>query len=160
MHPFTIRRIHIPKCTLLLLLHTPFVYIPKCTLDCDHQERKVFGMVVGVWVCYQLSKIIFFCNESPETIVHVFCECDKVKPIWKDLLDLINNKLHENYSFDGFDLMFGVEDDVFFSFLILCCKYYIYKCRFQKLGPNFAALKNSFWLSIVLNTILLVKKEN
>ena len=78
---------------------------------------------------------------SPETIVHVFCECDKIKPISKDLLDLINDKLHENYNFDGFDMMFDIEDEVLLSFLVLCCKYYIYKCRFQEVIPNFTALK-------------------
>ena len=88
------------------------------------------------------SPLCFFCNESPETVVHVFCECDKIKPIWKDLLALINDKLHENYNFDGFNMMFGIEDDVLLSFLILCCKYYIYKCRFQEVSPNFTALKN------------------
>ena len=88
------------------------------------------------------SPLCFFCNGAPESVVHVFCNCNKIKPIWKDLIDLINDKLHADYNFDSFDMMFGIEDEVLLSFLILCCKFYIYKCRFHEVIPNFTALKN------------------
>ena len=42
---------------------------------------------------------------------------------------------------DNFDLMFGVSDDSLVTFLILCCKFYIYRCKFQEVSPNFVAFK-------------------
>ena len=38
-------------------------------------------------------------------------------------------------------LMFGVSDDSLVTFLILCCKFYIYRCKFQEVSPNFVAFK-------------------
>ncbi len=88
------------------------------------------------------SPLCFFCDKVPETVVHVFCECEKVNPIWNELQDLINDKLQTDYNFDKFELMFGVTSDKFLSFLFLCCKFYIYRCRFQEVIPNFSAFKN------------------
>ena len=87
------------------------------------------------------SPLCIFCSNSPETVLHVFCECEKVRPLWDELLQLINDKLNADYLFDNFDLMFGVSDDSFVTFLILCCKFYIYRCKFQEVEPNFTAFK-------------------
>ena len=57
------------------------------------------------------------------------------------LLQLINDNLHADYTLDNFDLMFGVSDDSLVTFLILCCKFYIYRCKFQEVSPNFVAFK-------------------
>ena len=32
-----------------------------------------------------------FCDKMPETFIHVFCDCEVVKPIWEDLIQLIVN---------------------------------------------------------------------
>ena len=87
------------------------------------------------------SPLCSFCSKSPETMLHVFCECEKVRPIWDELLQLINDNLHADYTLDNFDLMFGVSDDSLVTFLILCCKFYIYRCKFQEVSPNFVAFK-------------------
>ena len=55
--------------------------------------------------------LCFFCKKKKkcsETVVHVFCECDKVKPIWSELCRMLNNKLHAEYQLDNFEFMFGV----------------------------------------------------
>ena len=88
------------------------------------------------------SPLCFFCKKCSETVVHVFCECDKVKPIWSELCSMLNNKLHAEYQFDNFEFMFGVANDMLLSYLFLCCKYYIYRCRFREEFPNYTALKN------------------
>ena len=82
------------------------------------------------------SPLCSFCSKSPETMLHVFCKCEKVRPIWDELLQLINDNLHAEYTLDNFDLMFGVSDDSLVTFLILCCKFYIYRCKFQEVSPN------------------------
>ena len=32
-----------------------------------------------------------FCNKMPETITHVFCDCEIVKPLWDDMVKTIRN---------------------------------------------------------------------
>lgn len=71
-----------------------------------------------------------------------FCECEKVTTIWNNLQDLINDRLHADYNFNTFELMFGISNDKFLSYLFLCCKFYIYRCRFQEVIPSFTAFKN------------------
>ena len=82
-----------------------------------------------------------------ENTFHVFCECDKVQPIWtilQDVINMINDKLHANYDFNYFDYMFGIPSDSFLSVLFSCCKFFIYKCKFQNVIPNYVAFKSFF----------------
>ena len=91
------------------------------------------------------SPLCSFCSKSPETMLHVFCECEKVRPIWDELLQLINDNLHADYTLDNFDLMFGVSDDSLVTFLILCCKFYVYRCKFQARCPQTLLLLKDFF---------------
>ena len=88
------------------------------------------------------SPLCSMCHKDPETIIHVFCECDIVKPIWVALQNLINAKLHSDYDFNHFDYIFGISSDTFLTFLFLCCKFYIHRCKFQNVNPNFSAFKS------------------
>ena len=75
-------------------------------------------------------------------MLHVFCECEKVRPIWDEL---INDNLHADYTLDNFDLMFGVSDDSLVTFLTLCCKFYIYiGVNFKRCPQTLLLLKDFF----------------
>ena len=82
-----------------------------------------------------------FCNKFPESIVHVFCECDYVIPIWDELVKIIQDKHDINFSISNFDKIFGVFPDKFITYLFLCAKYHIYSCKFQNKKPNFVSFK-------------------
>ena len=45
----------------------------------------------------------YFCNHLPETILHLFCECEKVSPLWDELCFLINNISGESFTFSNFE---------------------------------------------------------
>ena len=45
----------------------------------------------------------YFCNNLPETILHLFCECEKVSPLWDELCFLINNISGESFTFSNFE---------------------------------------------------------
>ena len=72
-----------------------------------------------------------FCGNQPETFVHLFCDCDKVKPIWQELQNFINTKCHSDFDFNNFDKLFDFPQEHWLIYLLLCCKYYIYCCKFQ-----------------------------
>ena len=82
----------------------------------------------------------------PETLFHLFCECEKVNTLWDDLCFLINSVSGESFIFSDFEKMFGVTDfsehDCCINFLFLCLKFYIHRCKFQQSNPNFVAFLN------------------
>ncbi len=87
-----------------------------------------------------------FCKQYPESIFHLFYECEKVSQLWDELCFLINNVSGESFNFFYFEKMFGVLDtsqhDCCISFLFLCLKFYIHRCKFQHTNLNFAAFLN------------------
>jgi len=84
-----------------------------------------------------------FCDESPESLLHLLCDCRKISPLWDDLCFYINNVTNNSFIFSKFDKMFGIVDesehDKCITFLFLCLKFYIHRCRFQQSTPNFRA---------------------
>ena len=44
-----------------------------------------------------------FCHNAPETIIHIFCHYEKVKPIWGHLISLINDKFEPDCNWNDFD---------------------------------------------------------
>ena len=87
------------------------------------------------------SPICSLCDKENETMVHLFCECDKVTPIWIDMLDVISQKCGKSVNVTNFEKMFGICSDKFLSYLFLLLKYYIYTCKFKGNLPNFIAFK-------------------
>ena len=83
-----------------------------------------------------------FCDEQEETMVHLFCDCDKVIHIWQDLLTLINQKCNLNINISNFEKLFGICNDKFLTLLFLLLKYHIYCCKFSGNLPNFASFKS------------------
>jgi hypothetical protein len=81
-----------------------------------------------------------FCRKASESIIHFFCNCEIVKPIWENMVNIIRNKCDINFSVSTFDMIFGIPDDKFLTYLFLCVKYYLYVCKFQNKKPNFTRL--------------------
>ena len=71
-----------------------------------------------------------FCDKFPESIIHIFCECDFVRPIWDELLKIIKDKYDVDFTVSNFDKIFGVFGDKFLTYLFLCLKYHIHSCKF------------------------------
>ena len=82
-----------------------------------------------------------FCNTEPETFIHVFIECNVVKPIWDQTLNAISNKTHKILNASNSHKMFGYSEDKFVTFIFLTLKYYIYVCKFQKKSPDFQGFR-------------------
>ena len=94
-------------------------------------------------------------------MVHLFCDCEKVSPIWLDLLDTISHK-SANFAVQNvsnFEKIFGFCEDKFVSYLFLLLKYHIYVSKFNNNVPNFAVFK-SFVKKQKETEYLLAKKRN
>ena len=81
------------------------------------------------------------CDKFPESVIHIFFECDFVRPIWEELFKIIKDKYGIDFSASNFDKIFGVFGDKFLTYLILCLKYHIYSCKFQNKRPTFSGFK-------------------
>ena len=66
-----------------------------------------------------------FCKNYPESIIHIFCECEYVI----------------DFSLSNFDKIFGIYQDNFLTYSFLCVKYYIYISKSQNKKPNFNSFK-------------------
>ena len=44
-----------------------------------------------------------------ETLVHMFCECEKISSLWDDLVSFIQNKKRESFDLSNYQKMFGLE---------------------------------------------------
>ena len=132
-------------------------YIHKTNFTCtiETQLRSFYFKLFHRAICTNkfLHKIgradnpnCYFCSNLPESLVHLFCECDKVSPLWDELCFLINNISGETFNFSNFDKMFGITDisehDNCINFLFLCMKFYLHRCKFQQTSPNLM----HFWI--------------
>ena len=99
------------------------------------------------------------CNKKEETMVHLFCDCEKVAPIWHDLLVTISQKCNSIIIVTNFEKLFGICCDKFVTFLFLLLKYHIYMCKFNNNVPNIILFK-SFVKKQKEIEYLIAKKRN
>ena len=120
----------------------------KCTIETQLRSFyfKVFHNAIGLnSFLYKIgrseSPLCYFCQELPETLIHVFCKCTVVAPMWKKLSEYIDDKLNETTVYPDFAYMFGIDlgtrHDLCINFLFLCLKFYIIRCKFQQVQLDF-----------------------
>ena len=98
-----------------------------------------------------------FCKKMPETLIHVFCDCEIVSPIWQKLVDSIRRKHAPDFVLTNFGKLFGVVNDKYLSFLILSLKYFIHVCKFTDKTPVFTAFVSH--LNIIKETEYYLAKK-
>ena len=80
------------------------------------------------------------CNTNSETLLHLFCTCEKVKTLWNDLKLWIENRVRINITWDNKLIILGYllkdKKAVPFNTLILTTKSYIFWCARKKINPN------------------------
>ena len=79
------------------------------------------------------------CNKQIETLLHLFVECDKIKPFWRKTSELLHP-----YGIDKInatEIILGIlkheRINNITNHIILEAKYYIYVCKLEKTMPNF-----------------------
>ena len=82
----------------------------SCTIETQVRSFyfKLFHNAIGTNAfLHKIKKIespnCFYCSQSPETLVHLFCKCPKVIPLWQKLLSFISMKLegYKNFTTYG-----------------------------------------------------------
>ena len=122
----------------------------KCTTETQLRSFyfKIFHK--AIWTNQFLHRIgrtdspNCYCNNLPETILHLFCECEIVSPFGMNHVFLINNISEESFTFSNFEKMFDVTDlseyDNWINSLFLYFKFYLHRCKFQQNQPQFCCI--------------------
>ena len=72
-----------------------------------------------------------FCNQHPETILHLFYYCEKVKTFWADLKTWLEIKANIILQLTVKNLLFSKQaHNVLLNYLLLLAKYHIYRTKF------------------------------
>ena len=83
-----------------------------------------------------------FCINDIETVEHLLWECMYIQIFWKELIALLKSKCThcDRFFFTEQLVIFGVEQrvrlDNAIDFIILYAKFFIYKCKLEKIVPQ------------------------
>ena len=96
-----------------------------------------------------------FCGKEPETLMHLFCNCEIVVSFWNNVSVFMSSRLQTNIVFRKQHMLFGFDHrDTIFCFLnglLLCARFLIYRCKYSKSKPDMLQY---------FNLINLVKTQN
>ena len=101
-----------------------------------------------------------FCNKHNETILHLFWECQKVKCFLKSLEKVINNRCMHSFNFRFtknlmiFGYCFDITTDSICDLIIPMAKYFIYRCKVQKLNLNIQLFKRELYNRYLVEKIM------
>ena len=77
-----------------------------------------------------------FCGKEPETLMHLFCDCEIVLSLWNNVSEFMSSRLRTNIVFCKQHMLFGFDHKgIIFCFsngLLLCVRFLIYTCKYSK----------------------------
>ena len=105
-----------------------------------------------------MSDLCTFCEQTKETIKHLFWECEHVTNIWKALQKWLSRTIintvtitYENMSLANYE---GIEDKLVNIIIIIIFKQYIYASISKKTPPNFIGALSKVRKCVKLKTTL------
>lgn len=119
-----------------------------------------FKTINNIYPCKEFLHLRFniqdnlcaLCNSDIETQKHLFYDCNLVNTFWSEFhYWLLSKKSYDIPSFNYNIIQFGCinknkQIQFVISNLIILGKFFIHKCRFMKVNPNFIFFKNDFIL--------------
>ena len=99
------------------------------------------------------SDLCTFCMKEPETIIHLFCKCENVIPLWQSLRDLILSNYAKVLILNDLTILFGLFNDQSekaINKLIIWLKFFIYRNKYNFTGLKFSLFMRevSFYLNV------------
>ena len=116
-----------------------------------------------IMIHYVDSNMCSLCNNYPETISHLFCECNETKKLWEAVQEWVLIRTGNIIDFNKNNIMFGLinnEKDNFLNWLIINIKYYIYCTKIHKKCLEITAIKNILQKNFEIEKYILFKNCN
>ena len=85
------------------------------------------------------TELCSFCNETRETLLHLFYSCSITRNLWLELANYIREKFNLDFPADGSEIILGNNNDNFLpavNSIVLMVKYFIYCCKLKNEIPN------------------------
>lgn len=101
------------------------------------------------------SALCDFCDMARDSIKHRFWLCTHVQEIWGKLWQHVTNELHIDWNMNYKTITLNTGDgyDQMMKCIVLCAKFFIYRCFIAKTKPNFESLL------VYINRIELVERR-
>lgn len=110
------------------------------------------------------SSLCYFCQQTPETIEHIFVDCYLVKEIWIELEKWMTDIFGLQTSFDKYSILFGKYDNRDIhrleNLIILFTKQYILQSKMKTSRLNVNIIKKSITRRLFIEKLLLLKNCN
>ena len=101
-----------------------------------------------------------FCKKEPETLLHLFWDCNVVKKLMIDLTEICRN-YDASFETDCQTFILGSTEKSQYNILFIEIKRFIYLCRRKEILPSIRGLIGSLKLaSSVINTCKTKQNEN
>ena len=127
----------------------------KCTQNTKLQafQYKLIHRILGVRKLLKYCNITqddtcIWCNEDPETLMHLFISCPVARSFWNDIKDWLEPYL--DVSLNSKEIIFGKPNDDTFNHIVLAVKYYMFQCSYIQVSPNIVGAKNSIKLEMTV----------
>ena len=112
------------------------------------QFRIIHRILATQELLYKMSikaeQKCLLCNEVPETLIHLFCQCPNVKSLWKDLTNWVYQSTNTKLDLATTEILLGyLKSDYYIpiNVLILGTKRYIYSASRNNYNIEFSSLK-------------------
>lgn len=110
------------------------------------------------------SPLCYFCQQTPETIEHIFVDCYLVKEIWIDLEKWMTDIFGLQTNFDKYSILFGKFDNRDIhrleNLIILFTKQCILQTKMKTSRLNVENIKKSITRRLFIEKLLLLKNCN
>ena len=111
----------------------------KATENKCHERTLTLNVIRNKW-CKDVSPVCNFCSSKYETMIHLFCDCILVSPLWGKLERLCLYFFHIQIKFDKSSILLnnvqGKHSDIINMFIIIW-KQYIYASKCLNNIPTF-----------------------
>ena len=88
------------------------------------------------------TSLCTFCNETRETLIHIFWDCSIVKSLWLEFADFVFSECNLTFPVSAKNIILGSENsNTLVNLLIILIKYFIYSCRLDGSLPNMNGIK-------------------
>ena len=119
----------------------------------DFQFKINNKILVTKTFLHQIRKVednlCSYCKREPETILHLFVECDKVKEFWQSLRIWLMQNVNISINLDKKGILFSYQGKcILKNYIMVVAKHYIYKNKFSAKQLNI----NSFISMLKVNS--------
>ena len=112
----------------------------------DFQYKITNKILVTKSFLYRINKtddnLCEYCHEQPETIFHLFVQCEEAKQFWSLLNNWLTEMSNINMDLQDSSILFSYQDDNSLrNYLYVLAKYYIYANKFSGNGLSLQSFK-------------------